>query len=160
MTTLIALFALVSGGTAFWAWKRLTPRLPTYAHSIDVEIATLFAQPVAAYSMDPQSEGSRVKTEEHMPDENAEKAIIRLQERYSSQEQQLQRLERLIGDGQRQSTEALEKLATAFNTAFQKASAEYVTKQEFQTVKNIVNGAAAAILLGFLGFLIAQAWPK
>jgi hypothetical protein len=158
----LAVFAL--GGAGLVA-AMLRPNRPVSTQSIvpavQYDFRALFAAPPAVYGTRPQGEESVVKPEEsNMSDENAEKAIIRLQERYSSQEVQLQRLERLIEAGQKQSSEALKELAKAFNDAFAKASAEFVTKQEFQTVKNIVNGAAAAILLGFLGFLLAQAWPQ
>lgn len=145
------------GGAGLLAWA-----LGRKPRALTNEIDLLFSFPVATYGHQPQSESSVVKPEEAhmMSEENAEKAIIRLQERYSSQEQQLQRLERLIEGGQRANTEALDKLAQAFNTAFQKASADYVTKQEFQTVRNLVYGAAGTMLLGVLGALLTLVVAK
>lgn len=93
-------------------------------------------------------------------DEGMDRTLIRLQERSVAQGEKLDRLERMIETGNQKTSEALEKIATAFNKAFDKASSEYVTKAEFQSVKNIVNGAVALILVAFIGGLIALVFQK
>lgn len=112
------------------------------------------AIPVAYYGQD-DPERRVSKEEQPLADEGVEKSLIRLQERYSAQADQLSRLENMIRDGQKAQTDALKELATAFNNAFAKASSEYVTRTEFQSVQRIVNGAVALILVAFVGGLIS-----
>ena len=134
---------------------RKQPQRPVIA-SVKHEIESLMAIPPAFYG--PMELERRVSKEEQQPlaDEGVEKSLIRLQERYSAQADQLSRLESMIREGQKQQTDALKELATAFNNAFQKASTEYVTKQEFGTVKAIVYATVSLICAGFVGALIAQ----
>lgn len=96
------------------------------------------------------------KEEQPVADEGVEKSLIRLQERYTAQADQLSRLEQMIRDGQKQQTEALKELATAFNSAFQKATSEYVTRAEFAPVKTAVFAVIGLMGAGVVGALLAQ----
>lgn len=113
------------------------------------------AMPVAVYGTH-DLERRVSKEEQPLADEGVEKSLIRLQERYSAQADQLSRLEGMIRDGQKQQTDALKELATAFNNAFAKASSEYVTRTEFNPIKSMMYATVGLICAGFVGALIAQ----
>lgn len=89
-------------------------------------------------------------------DETSDKTLIRLQERVSAQTDQLGRIERMIESVQRENSAALKELASAFNKAFDKAAAEYVTKAEFAPVKMAVFTVIGLMGAGVVGALLAQ----
>jgi len=138
-------------------WLGQKSKQPAFViESVQHEIDALMAMPVAVYGApDVDHHAMSMKEEHPVNDSSAPESIIRLQERMGALTEQSNRLERMIESGQQQQTLALKELATAFNNAFTKASSEYVTRTEFHTVKNIVNGAVAIILVAFIGGLVA-----
>ncbi len=96
------------------------------------------------------------KEETNVSSEGLEATLIRLQERTTSQADHLNRWEATSKEGQQTNAAGLKELAAAFNNAFQKASEQYVTKQEFGPIKTAVMVTIGLICTSVFGAILAQ----
>lgn len=104
--------------------------------------------------------------------------IIRLQEWRQHTSRDLQEVKRMIQESQDRQTTAIEKLAGAFNAAFENAAQRFVSKVEMESIlkllaqkseeqakeisflRKILLGFCAFILVGFMGAVASQVFVK
>lgn len=126
------------------------------SESVKHEIESLLARPIAYYGAPDPERHSLTHKDEPVTEEASKDKLIRLEERLGAQGDQLSRIERMIESVQRENASALKELAQAFNKAFDRAAAEYVTKAEFAPVKASVFAVIGLMGAGVVGALLAQ----